>query len=146
MIGDPVYISNGGDALGPYEMGQLRSMWNSGQITANTLYWGEEKQEWRGVSELKLGEAAPSATQKEPHSQFLDGVRSSSKQSSPVRYWTLRACGLGLAVGFFSGMANYGASPAMALGMAIPMALIFAVVGALVGLVAKMMRRGHSED
>ena len=35
----PVYISNGGEALGPYEMSQLRSMWSTGQITANTLYW-----------------------------------------------------------------------------------------------------------
>lgn len=65
-MNSPIYISNGGDALGPYEIGQLRSMWNVGQITVNTLYWNEDGNEWRGIAELRLGETeAKSATRPE---------------------------------------------------------------------------------
>ena len=137
----PVYISNGGEAQGPYEIGQLRSMWNTGQLTANTLYWDEERQEWRGISELNLGESTATAIQEKPQGKFLDGVSSSSKHTSPVRYWALRGGGLGLAGGFLSGIAGYGAPPAMALGMGIPIALLFAGVGAIIGLAIKMTRR-----
>ena len=61
-MNEAFYISNGGDALGPYEIDQLRSMWNSGQITANTLYWNEGKKEWRGISELEMGEKPKEST------------------------------------------------------------------------------------
>jgi hypothetical protein len=137
----PVYISNGGDALGPYEKSQLLAMWSTGQITANTLYWDEERQEWRGISELGLGDSTATAPQEKPKGKFLDGVSSSSKHTSPVRYWALRGGGLGLAGGFLSGIAGYGAPPAVALGMGIPMALLFAGVGAIIGLAIKMTRR-----
>jgi hypothetical protein len=137
----PVYISNGGDALGPYEISQLRSMWSTGQITANTLYWDEVRQEWHGISELGLGDSAATATEAKPKGKFLDGVGSSSKHTSPVRYWALRGGGLGLAGGFLTGIAGYGAPPAMALGMGIPIGLLFAGIGAIIGLAIKMTRR-----
>jgi hypothetical protein len=137
----PTYISNGGEALGPYEVGQLRSMWNSGHITANTLYWNEESSDWRPISDLHLGQSAATVTQKKQPGKFLDGVSSSSKHTSPVRYYALRGGGLGLAGGFLSGIAGYGAPPAMALGMGIPIALLFAGVGAIIGLAIKMTRR-----
>ena len=62
-MSSPIFISTGGDAQGPYDMGQLRSMWNTGQLTANTLYWSEDGNEWRGIAELRLGEveAKPAA-------------------------------------------------------------------------------------
>jgi hypothetical protein len=58
-----LYISNGGDALGPYEISQLRAMWNAGHITANTLYWDADGNEWRNIAELKLGESPSVAAQ-----------------------------------------------------------------------------------
>jgi hypothetical protein len=56
-VEEPVYISDGGDALGPYARDQLRSMWSSGLITAATLYWKQDSEEWRSVSELDLSGA-----------------------------------------------------------------------------------------
>lgn len=50
------HISDGGETRGPYEMGQLRSMWGRGLITAAALYWREGMEEWRPVSELNLEE------------------------------------------------------------------------------------------
>jgi uncharacterized RDD family membrane protein YckC len=62
------YISNGGEALGPYEISQLCSMWNAGQITANFLYWKEDSQEWRGIDELRLGETQTTSAPKKTDS------------------------------------------------------------------------------
>ena len=58
-----LFISNGGDALGPYEISQLRAMWNAGHITGNTLYWDADGYEWRNIADLKLGERQSVAAQ-----------------------------------------------------------------------------------
>ena len=75
----PVYISNGGDALGPYEMGQLRSMWNAGQLTANTLYWNESGNEWRGIADLRLGEVEAKPAARPEASLSLAGSANASE-------------------------------------------------------------------
>lgn len=77
-------ISNGGEALGPYEMGQLRSMWNTGQLTANTLYWSEDGNEWRGISELRLGETeAKSAARPEASLNLAGGAKATEAADDP---------------------------------------------------------------
>ena len=77
-------ISNGGEALGPYEMGQLRSMWNMGQLTANTLYWSEDGNEWRGISELRLGETeAKSAARPEASLNLAGGAKATEAADDP---------------------------------------------------------------
>lgn len=35
------FISSNGEKRGPYVLTQIQSMWNSGKITADALYWGE---------------------------------------------------------------------------------------------------------
>ena len=46
------YLYCNGEQRGPYAMEQVRSMWASGIITADTLYWNESNQEWKPVTEL----------------------------------------------------------------------------------------------
>jgi hypothetical protein len=137
-MNSPIYISNGGDALGPYEMGQLRSMWNTGQLTANSLYWNEDNKEWRIIAELGLGDLQQAPMEvPNPSRDTASKVEDRPKAAQPVRYWAARIGGLGLFGGFFSALANYGAPPAVAVGMALPMGLIFAGIGAIVGLIVK---------
>jgi hypothetical protein len=141
------YISNGGDALGPYEMGQLRSMWNAGQIAANTLYWNEGGNEWRGISELRLGvvEEAPSASLQKATSPPLAGA--SLKERNPISYWASWIGGIGFGIGFLTGLSKSAGSIglvgaiAFSVGFAIPMFLLFAAIGAIVGLVVKKRRK-----
>jgi hypothetical protein len=91
----PVYISNGGEALGPYEISQLRSMWSTGQIAANTLYWHEEKQAWCGIAELRLGEigaqpvARPETTCQPAATQAEDTAVASKPDSINATQWAL---------------------------------------------------------
>lgn len=44
------YVNQNGENLGPYTIGQLRSMWLAGQVTGDTLYCEEGYTEW-----LRLG-------------------------------------------------------------------------------------------
>ena len=41
------YLQKDGAQTGPFTIGQLRSMWQSGSITAQTQYWFEGAPEWR---------------------------------------------------------------------------------------------------
>ena len=41
------YLHRDGAQTGPFTIGQLRSMWQSGSITAQTQYWFEGAPEWR---------------------------------------------------------------------------------------------------
>ena len=144
----PVYISNGGDAQGPYEMGQLRSMWNAGQIAADFLYWKEESQEWRSIVELELAEITPPPEQStHVREGLLHKLGGTTKRETPVRYWMWRLGSIGLFVGFLTGLSKSAGSMglvgavAFSVGFAIPMFLLFAAIGAIVGLVVKKRRK-----
>ena len=52
------FILQQDDAKGPYTIGQLRSMWNSGSITADTLYCQEGFDQWLPLLQLR-GELEP---------------------------------------------------------------------------------------
>lgn len=84
-MSSPIFISNGGDALGPYEIGQLRSMWNTGQLTANTLYWSEDGNEWRGIAELRLGEVEAKPAARPEASLSLAGGANASELAGDIR-------------------------------------------------------------
>ncbi|MBL9160697.1 MAG: DUF4339 domain-containing protein [Verrucomicrobiales bacterium] len=47
-------IIKNGEERGPYTFEQLRSMWSSGQLTADTLYWQEGMPEWKSIDGLGL--------------------------------------------------------------------------------------------
>ena len=47
---DQYWLTIGGEQRGPYTIAQLRSMWNSGSITVNTLYWQHGFDEWFPLS------------------------------------------------------------------------------------------------
>ena len=52
-----------GETKGPYLLEQLRTMWDHGVLTADTLYWNDKKQEWHQLVEMlrgsKIEEAFP---------------------------------------------------------------------------------------
>lgn len=43
---DQYWITISDEQRGPYTIGQLRSMWHSGTITAETLYWQQGFENW----------------------------------------------------------------------------------------------------
>jgi hypothetical protein len=130
------FISDGGEAQGPYERSQLRTMWNTGEITSDLLYWNDAKQEWRSISELSLGE------KEQPPAGRAEGRPSDSeKQPNTVRQWVAWLGGGGLLGGFLTGLSQSGGQPAVAFGMAIPIGLVFAGVGAVVGLIVKAAQK-----
>jgi hypothetical protein len=60
-----VYLIVNEQQVGPYAIDQLKSMWSSGSITADTLYWHEGMDNWE-VVHLLLGSAVQSASQPPP--------------------------------------------------------------------------------
>jgi TM2 domain-containing membrane protein YozV len=46
------YILEGEDTKGPFTIGQLRAMWNSGSITRKTLHCIEGDEAWRPLSDI----------------------------------------------------------------------------------------------
>jgi TM2 domain-containing membrane protein YozV len=53
------YILQGDDTKGPFTIGQLRTMWGSGNITGNTLHCREGDKEWKPLRSI-LNELEPS--------------------------------------------------------------------------------------
>ncbi|MEI7819747.1 MAG: DUF4339 domain-containing protein [Verrucomicrobiota bacterium] len=48
------------EQAGPYTIGQLRAMWQSGSVTAKTLFWCEGEEGWQPLIQLRaLLETAP---------------------------------------------------------------------------------------
>ena len=59
-------IIQNGEERGPYTFEQLRSMWSSGQITADTLYWQEGMTAWESIDGLGLDLAIQPVSQPQP--------------------------------------------------------------------------------
>lgn len=49
---DAFYIVGNGENRGPFTLRQLQSMWNTGVVTAKTLYWQEGFDEWYPLSTM----------------------------------------------------------------------------------------------
>src|SRR5712672_1814304 len=46
------YIKAKGEERGPFARSQLRSMWNSGTITSDTLFRQSESQDWQPINKI----------------------------------------------------------------------------------------------
>jgi uncharacterized membrane protein YhaH (DUF805 family) len=94
------HTSDGGETRGPYEMGQLRSMWGQGLITAAALYWGEGMEEWRPVSELDLEEIGGSRRRGTKSASKAEQVKDDGPQRGMTRptYWAVWGGALFVAV------------------------------------------------
>lgn len=55
-----------GKQSGPFTIGQLRSMWNSGSITSETLYWMEGMKGWNPLSIIRFELETKSARTRKP--------------------------------------------------------------------------------
>jgi len=60
------HITVQGEQKGPYSLSQLQSMWESGTITSDSLYWNTESEEWKPIKELV--EAPPPVLEEQPES------------------------------------------------------------------------------
>ena len=58
----PYYVLNGEHILGPYTIGQLRAMWNTGNITGQTMHCKEGDEHWLPLSKI-LHHLEPTQTQ-----------------------------------------------------------------------------------
>ena len=47
-----IYVYMQGQRRGPYEKVQLETMWERGQIPADTLYWHDGMSKWAVISDL----------------------------------------------------------------------------------------------
>jgi hypothetical protein len=61
-----LYIFTNGEQQGPFAGGQITTMWNSGLLTADALYWREGMAEWKPVSELMTPIKMTTPTQATP--------------------------------------------------------------------------------
>lgn len=87
--GEWLHISDGGEARGPYDLSQLRSMWGQGLITAAALYWREGTDEWKPVSELDLEEIEGSGRRRTKSAPKADEAKEDGPQRGMTRptYW-----------------------------------------------------------
>ena len=60
------YILQNDETKGPYTIGQLRSMWNSGAITGQTLFCQEGFSQWLPLSDLQSELEPPQPSQPSP--------------------------------------------------------------------------------
>jgi DNA-directed RNA polymerase subunit RPC12/RpoP len=59
-----IFISTNGERRGPYVLSQIQSMWNSGAITADALYWEEGMEGAKSILDL-LDELRPGSASKD---------------------------------------------------------------------------------
>ena len=47
------YVHINGKVSGPYTLGQLRSMWQSGTVMADTIFWCEGNSDWQSLLSMR---------------------------------------------------------------------------------------------
>lgn len=81
----------GSEQRGPFVLSQLRSMWCSGAITANALYWQKGMDKWQPISrisDLLDPPAQPVRPESTPNSAPQVPSRFSNKQPVVIRNYT----------------------------------------------------------
>ena len=58
-VASSIYVLINNQQQGPYAIDQIHGMWNSGSITADTLFWQEGMTEWEPVQALIAHEHVP---------------------------------------------------------------------------------------
>jgi len=70
----------GGQQHGPYVLDQIKSMWASGIITADALYWNETDAAWKPLIELLSETQAPGTTKMLPPADKGERVPANEKE------------------------------------------------------------------
>lgn len=65
------YLLRGDQQSGPFTPGQIRSMWNAGSITSDTLFYDDKMVEWRPVKFFCLNEKTVSLSAPDVMQQML---------------------------------------------------------------------------
>ena len=124
-----------GEDRGPYTVEQLRSMWSSGQLTTDALYWCDGMSEWEPIDKLHLDSAIqpvssppaiPSLQRMPPsshHVHHTGRVTTKARGSGIVVLGTLM-CIAGVIL-LFTSMGGFGS--------------LLLVIGFLVAVVGRMM-------
>ena len=118
-MNDRYLISDGGEVRGPFAKDQLRSMWSAGQITAAALYRRDGSEDWKGIEELRLSEAAAAPAKVVATSV----VETKSRGSGLVTAGSIM-CIVGLILAFVPNVGGFG-------GLLLLVGFIMAVVGRL---------------
>jgi hypothetical protein len=79
------FISVHGKQSGPFTLFQLKSMWGSGQLTADTQFYSEARSAWTPLSSLVEGSAAVSQVEQATSSQTVGGGASLVKNEETAR-------------------------------------------------------------
>jgi len=79
------YLQIGSETRGPFTLLQLQSMWRSGSITGQTLYWEQCSDEWRPLSTM-LEELEPPV-----QSPVIPRPKAAAGAPRVDRYWALLA-------------------------------------------------------
>jgi hypothetical protein len=114
------YILEGDEIKGPYTVGQLRSMWNTGAITVNTLYAAEGYPQWLPMVNL-LPQLEPPAAP--PPLLSPQQTEQSSKAGQPLVMEDRNATGFLGKPGTLSHTANVGCAT-LILGLVVAVVLI----------------------
>jgi hypothetical protein len=132
----------GQDERGPYTFEQLKSMWSSGMITADTHFWTDGMDAWQPIEDLGLDSAikvlnhrpahtlASAASQRRSHEVYHSGdVTTKAKGSGTVAIGTIMCIvGVCLALGgsfFYPSLGIIG--------------VILLVVGFFIAVVGRLM-------
>lgn len=83
------HLQMNNEQKGPYALSQIQSMWNSGAITSDSLYWDSQGEQWRPINELIA--SAPPVIEQSPHTTPAPSPTPSS--SIPIGRFVCTSCG-----------------------------------------------------
>lgn len=119
LMTDRFFISDGGEVCGPFAKDQLRSMWSVGQITAAAQYRRDGSEDWKGIEELRLSDAAAAPARVEA----TNVVETKGRGAGLVAAGSVM-CIVGLLLAFVPNIGGFG-------GLLLLAGFIMAVVGRL---------------
>jgi hypothetical protein len=96
------YILRGDSQSGPYTTSQLRSMWHSGSITGDMLFWTDGMKEWQPLSAIKdrlepLSEPQRVAVrQSDPFAKYHTDIQ--GKKPGRITFVGILGIGLGILI------------------------------------------------
>lgn len=96
---------------GPFTLGQLRSMWSQGILTADILFWGSDSVEWRPLAAMAVeleGSSEAGGTPASPHplpiQQRRPGAIKVARDGEELGFYTREQMEYRLRTGEFSGL------------------------------------------
>jgi hypothetical protein len=95
LEGKHIYLFTNAEQRGPFLLDQVQSMWRSGSLTADTLWWVESMSEWAGIQELpksdlnkiKISDYSQISGKQQNIEKEIESK--SSNQTSSLVFWSI---------------------------------------------------------